>query len=542
MLLGRKCQRSASIRALTVASLAAGGVVVWPGQAFAAICDKNNLAARGDLDGDAKPDVAVGLPDLDGGTGAVDARGTHTAAKVLRPKDLSVGTGKGDRFGTSVVITDLDADGCADLIIGAPGEGAPALKDKNLRKRFGAGRPGQVHIVFGSPQGILARGAGLLMHPTSAEGDGFGSSLAVVPRQTKDGVVRDLYVGAPGAEVGKAREAGEVFRFTITPAALTKATAEAAANHTGAKKRIVVSGGAARQQGAGGVPDQAEPGDRFGSVLVGVEGGTASNGVLVGTPAEDVGRLVDAGSVTYLPTTRAGAAAPAEQWTQDSVGVPGEAEAGDRFGASVGSRGAWVAVGVPGEDIAEIADAGTVQVFERLPSGSEGLVPRQTLTQESTDGPGELEPGDRFGEAVAVGVGLACPKRPAVAVGAPGEDVGDVVDAGSVTLAVLDDRASCWPRVLTQGVGGVSGAPEAGDRFGAAVTALRGNAGYGERYADSLIVGAPGEDVEAARDAGSIQPIADSLTVDGVAKPWLQYSGGLAAETRYGTVLPGSSD
>lgn len=520
-------KRGTGIRALAVASLAAGGVVAMPGQALAAICDRNNPAARGDLDGDSRTDVVVGMPELDGGAGAVDARGTHTDSRVLRPADLHAGTGKGNRFGATVVITDLDGDGCADLVVGSPGEGAPNLKDKAAAKRFGAGRSGQVHIVFGSPSGLLAKGAGMLAHPSSAGGDEFGAALAVVPRQTSKGLVRDLYVGAPGADVGGAKGAGEVFRFTIAP---------------DAKKRIAVTGGESRHQGGQGVPDRAEAGDRFGAVLGGVEGGTDSNGVLVGTPDEDLGDLRDAGSVTYLPTTRAGRSAPAETWTQDSVGVPGEAEAGDRFGAAVGSRGAWAAVGAPGENVGDVHDAGAVQIFERIDSGAEGFAPRRQLTQESTDGPGELEPDDRFGEAVTVGLGLACARQPSVAIGAPGEDVGTVADAGSVTVAPLADRAACWPRVLTQGANGVGGVPEPGDHLGAALGALRGNAGWGARYADALVMGAPGEDVEARVDTGSVQPAEDTFTVDGVAKPWLQFSGGLAAGHRYGTVLPGSSD
>lgn len=526
MSVGHMWRRNAGIRVLTVASMTAAGVAAMPGEAMAAICDKANPAARGDLDGDSRPDVVVGMPELDRGTGAVDARGSHTDARVLRPADLKVGTGPGDRFGAAVVLTDLDADGCADLVVGAPGQGAPALQDKEARKRFGAGRAGQVHILFGSPSGVLTKGAGLLVHPASADGDDFGAALAVVPRQTKDGLVRDLYVGAPRADVGGVRDAGEVFRFTVRP---------------DAKKRVTVSGGESRHQGGAGVPDRAEAGDRFGSVLAGVEGGTATNGVLVGTPDEDVGDLRDAGAVTYLRTTRAGAWAPAEFWTQSSVGMPGAAETGDRFGAAVGSRGAWAAAGAPGEDVGDVRDAGAVQVLERLASGAEGFVPRQQITQESTDGPGELEPDDRFGEAVAVGIGLACAKQPSVAVGAPGEDVGTVADAGSVAVAPID-RAACWPSVLTQGSGGVGGVPEPGDNFGAAVAALRGNSGWGDRYADQLILGAPGEDVEATRDTGSVQPVSTKLVVDGVAKPWLQFSGGLAPGHRYGAVLPGSSD
>ena len=59
--------------------------------------------------------------------------------------------------------------------------------------------------------------------------------------------------------------------------------------------------------------------------------------------------------------------------TQSSIGVPGAAETGDRFGAAVslnyliGAKGIVdLAVGVPGEDIGSVADAGSVTIVQDL--------------------------------------------------------------------------------------------------------------------------------------------------------------------------------
>ncbi|MCW3158484.1 hypothetical protein [Micropruina sonneratiae] len=58
----------------------------------------------------------------------------------------------------------------------------------------------------------------------------------------------------------------------------------------------------------------------------------------MGVPGEDVGTLKDAGQVSAL-TGGLG-------WTQHSAGAPGQAEAGDRMGASLAEG----LVGVPGEN------------------------------------------------------------------------------------------------------------------------------------------------------------------------------------------------
>ncbi|MCP9947386.1 hypothetical protein LUX33_02130 [Actinomadura madurae] len=106
---------------------------------------------------------------------------------------------------------------------------------------------------------------------------------------------------------------------------------------------------------------------------------------------------------------------------QNTAGVPGANEDGDGFGASVAAGAVEsaslpgpelsVAIGAPGEDVGDLADAGRVHGVQV------GAFPRVdgAISQE-TDGLGE-EPraGARFGAALAFGPGAAH-----VVVGAPG--------------------------------------------------------------------------------------------------------------------------
>ena len=89
--------------------------------------------------------------------------------------------------------------------------------------------------------------------------------------------------------------------------------------------------------------------------------------MVVGAPNEDVGTRADAGSVTVVKDVYVEEFPGSVSLTQDSAGVPGVAEAGDRFGRSldtvrVGGT-SRLAVGVPGEDVGSDSNAGSVQFF-----------------------------------------------------------------------------------------------------------------------------------------------------------------------------------
>src|SRR6185503_16874805 len=85
--------------------------------------------AAGDFDGDGYDDLAVGAPDespySDPESGAVFLfKGTHTGLvnwRMLTQTGLGANQ-SGDRFGQTLAAGDFNADGRADLIVGAPGE------------------------------------------------------------------------------------------------------------------------------------------------------------------------------------------------------------------------------------------------------------------------------------------------------------------------------------------------------------------------------------------------------------------------------------
>jgi hypothetical protein len=90
-------------------------------------------------------------------------------------------------------------------------------------------------------------------------------------------------------------------------------------------------------QGGGGVSDAAEPFDLFGNALA--AGDFDNDGFIdlaIGVPGEDIGTIADAGAVNVLYGS-AGALTTtgAQQFFQGSGGVAGAREEGDAFGSSL---------------------------------------------------------------------------------------------------------------------------------------------------------------------------------------------------------------
>jgi hypothetical protein len=136
-----------------------------------------------------------------------------------------------------------------------------------------------------------------------------------------------------------------------------------------------------------------------------------------------------------------------------------------------------LAVGVPGEDIGTVRDAGAVNT---LHGGDDGLAGTGQVLFQSDNSLGDVaEPNDRFGQALAKGRFSNNFNDDAfddLAVGVAFEDVGVRLDAGLVNL--LDGSAADGllgsGTVLFQGAdlgggGRVGGTAEAGDLFGGSV-------------------------------------------------------------------------
>ena len=230
-------------------------------------------------------------------------------------------------------------------------------------------------------------------------------------------------------------------------------------------------------QNTAGIYDSVEAGDRFGSALAsGDLDGDAFAELAVGVPDESVGAVAGAGVVHVIPGGATGLTSTGSQyWNQNSGGISDSVETGDAFGASLaigqidGATGEDVAIGVPGEDVGAIADAGSVNAIYGSASGLTSAG-QQLWHQNSAGIADSAEAGDRFGTALALG-NVNDDSNADLVVGVPAEAVGAVAGAGLVhvipgTAAGLDDVGS---QTWTQNSAGIADSVEAGDGFGAAV-------------------------------------------------------------------------
>ncbi|MFJ8198664.1 FG-GAP-like repeat-containing protein [Streptomyces sp. NPDC096152] len=167
--------------------------------------------AAGDISGDGYDDIVVGQPYASESGGAPGgqvsvllgtAHGLTTdGLKVIRQD--GVGVAGADRpgvaFGASVAVGDVDADGHADVLVGAPGE---AFTRDGVR-RAGAG---QATLLRGTATGPTVSGSFTLCQDTpgvldsTERGDRFGSAVALADLS---GTGRaGLVLGAEGEDSG----------------------------------------------------------------------------------------------------------------------------------------------------------------------------------------------------------------------------------------------------------------------------------------------------------------------------------------------------
>jgi hypothetical protein len=163
----------------------------------------------------------------------------------------------------------------------------------------------------------------------------------------------------------------------------------------------------------------------------------------VGVPWEDIGGVVSAGAVQVLYGSASGLQATGSQiWHQDTSGIQGVAEPYDGFGEALtagdlnGDGVDDLAVGVPGEAFGSSRDIdrGAVQVLYGSASGLQATG-NQYWHQDTSGIPDFMEPADRFGAALTTG-DFNGDGVDDLAVGVPGEDIGDPIieDAGVVQI------------------------------------------------------------------------------------------------------------
>jgi hypothetical protein len=346
---------------------------------------------------------------------------------------------------------------------------------------------------------------------------------------TADGV-DDLVVGVP-------------YEADIAGVALPGAIQVFRGNVSG----LTSTGDAFIHQNTAGVPNSNAQADYFGIALgAGDVDGDGLDDVIVGGPSEGVGGVA-AGTVWRLELSASANAMTvvgSQAFSQDSPGVSDVAEQYDGFARAIavddfdGDGFDDVVVGIPGEDVGAIADAGAIQL---LRGGAGGLTTsgQRFLHQDSTDVNGGAEAGDRFGTVLASGDfdgdGFAD-----LAVGAPdedwtGTDEGAVhVIYGSATgFSLVSPDDELW----SAGQGGAAGVLDDGNGCGAALAVANFD---GDAY-DDLAVGCPGDDSPGATEAGSVLVIYGSSGGLSASEVWHQDSVGITGnaevDDRFGEAL-----
>lgn len=383
----------------------------------------------GDFNGDGVSDLVIGVPFEDVGTrgsaGAVhilygSPTGLTTTGhqfltqdSVLNGVDVRDAAEAGDNFGKSITAGDFNADGKSDLAVGVPNEDLEFRTNSLVDV-------GAVNILFGTGSGLTSIFNQLWTQNSvdnnvavldAAENfDRFGSSLAA---GDFNGDSRgDLAIGVPFedqtySDVGTLANAGGVHvLYSSTSAGALSAVGNQflrlrSSTDVSGTITFTTSFDSGRGSGAGA-------GDLFGSSLAaGDFNRDGRSDLAIGEPGSGNGT----GSVNVAYGGADGIVRRGELIIQ-GLGVFDEEEEGDEFGTFLT---AWdfnadgftdLAIGVPGEDLGTLADAGAVNVLygrtdsQGLRDDNGNVFGDQFWTQDSSGVDDFAEAGDGFGSAL----------------------------------------------------------------------------------------------------------------------------------------------
>ncbi|MET7514556.1 FG-GAP and VCBS repeat-containing protein [Streptomyces sp. NPDC005480] len=255
--------------------------------------------AAGDFDGDGKDDLAVGSTSstIYVYKGGINSAGTSGGRYTVKPPIMS-GGGTGP---LNLTAGDVNNDGRTDLVV----DGFETTSDYGWNTNYYV--PGSAAGLDGSSATELKRG--VITGIGDVNGDGFGDIVTgqewdpstdgtpSVPESVTGGKVNITYGSATG------------------PATTT-----------------------AISQDTGNVPGGSERGDDFGGELtLGDINGDGYQDLAVGAPGENLGGVVNTGSVTVLYGSANGidTSTGGQFFAQSTTGVPGTDEKDDQFGNEV---------------------------------------------------------------------------------------------------------------------------------------------------------------------------------------------------------------
>ncbi len=450
-----------------------------------------SVADAGDVNGDDVPDIIVGVPFADNND-RTDSGSAYIVfgSSSTEPVDLADlgdrgfridGAAYGDRAGYSVSsVGDLNDDGLAEIVVGAPGAS------------YGGMGSGAAYVVFGSPSiesvDLADLGDRGFRIDGAAEGDQAGLSVGGTGDINDDGRA-DIVVGAPySGQEAYEDDSGSAY---------------------------VVFGRPSTQ--AIDLADLGEGGYRIEAFFINAESGRSvanagdvnSDGysdLVVGNPGAGSDERLDSGAA-YVSFGRDLLGTVMLQRLGESLDQSGfrieGAEAGDQAGYSVSEAGDVdgdgiedLIIGAPSADRGDSSEAGAAYVvFGRPATVPRGSVDLGNLGSEGFKIEGASEDG-QAGFSVSYVDDLNGDGRSELLVGAPG------VSSGEGAAYLVFGR----PGTTTVDLGNLDGdgfrieGSSEGDRAGFSVS---GTGDLNRDRRSEILIGAPGADSSGNEDSGA---------------------------------------